>query len=193
LPCAGACYFAAKATNSVGVSSVFSNEAEKLMGPELVPPDSESIAVSWQESPSAQDLIISNTLPGNYEWSILAVGELVYIDRSYIFTSVPSELVGLNYLRTANNDKGSTGGVSFDVNKQVTVFVAYDVRFSTDSPPTIPAWLTLWTKIGMTVSSNDASFNIYSKDFPAGNISLGGNDDSGAYLHSMYSVMVSKL
>ena len=185
LPCAGTCYFAAKATNSVGTSSVFSNEAEKLMGLEPVPPDSESIAVSWQESAS-QPLVISNTQPDSYEWGMLAVGELVYIDRSYVFTVIPSALVGLDYLQTANNDKRGTdsNSISFDINKPATVFVAFDHRIS------VPVWLSSWSATGLIVNTSDSWFNVFSKDFAAGSVILGGNNGSG---ESMYSVMIKEI
>ncbi len=184
LPCAGTCYFAAKATNSVGASSVFSNEAPKLMGMLSVPPDSDSINVTWTESPPAQNLVISNTQPGSYEWDVLSNGDLVYIDRGYAFTRIPNQFLGLDYLRTANNDKANPAGVSFDVNIPVTVFVFYDVRIS------VPAWLSSWTNTGLTAETDTPDlFIIYSKDFPAGNISLGNNNGAG---FSMYSVIVSQ-
>ncbi len=47
LPNVGTCYFAAKATNSKGQASNFSNTAEKFMGSLSVPPDSDSINVIW--------------------------------------------------------------------------------------------------------------------------------------------------
>ena len=185
LPCTGTCYFAAKATNSVGVSSIFSNEASKLMGPELVPPDSESISVSWQES-SNQPLVISNTLPLDYEWGTLDVGELMYIDRSYTFTEIPSQLIGLDYLRTANRDKRSTdaNSVSFDVSRPVTVFVSFDSRILP-----LPLWLSDWTPTGDIIrkSSSDTIFDLYSKDFSVGRVVLGGN---AANDPNMYSVVV---
>ena len=178
LPDTGTCYFAAKATNSVGASSVFSNEATKVMAALELPGTVDDIAITWTES---QALSISNTLPSTYQWGSLALDDLVYIDRSYFFTELPSELVGLDYLRTANDDKNGTSGISFDVNRPVTVFVAYDVRIVP-----IPAWLSLWTITGLTASSDDTSFNIYSKGFGAGGVALGGNE----FGKSMYSVMV---
>jgi len=183
LPDVGSCYFAAKATNSLGVSSIFSNEATRTMGVLELPGTVDDTVITWKEN---QDLIITNTSPGSYQWDILANGDLVYIDRNYLFTSIPSELVGLDYLRTANSDKGSRAGITFDVNRAATVFVAHDVRFST-----LPGWLSSWTNTGMSIITNDASFDVYSRDFPAGNIVLGGNNDSGDSVNSMYTVIIS--
>ena len=183
LPDTGTCYFAAKATNSVGASSIFSNEAVKVMALLELPGTVDDTTITWQESQNLP-LVISNTLPSNYQWGTLALGEPLYIDRSYAFTNIPAELVGLDYLRTANNDKSSTSDstISFDVNRQVMVFIAFDVRISP-----VPVWLSVWIDTGMNANSSIDLFNIYSKDFSAGNIALGGNYGTKK---SMYSVIV---
>ena len=192
LPVVGTCYFAAKATNSVGESSDFSNETSKLMAALEVPGLVTDTAVIWQES-QVGPLTISNTLPSNYQWGLLNEGEFSYIDRTYRFQSVPASLVGLDYLRTANSDKDETGRViTFDVNKPVTVFVAHDRDFTKYTPPIFPSWLSSWTNTGMflTIRSSAGFHDIYSKTFPTGSITLGGNNDEGAALHSMYVVIV---
>ena len=193
LPDTGTCYFAAKAVNSSNVPSVYSNEATKVFSVAQLPGPVLDTEITWAESLPAQNLVISNTQPANYVWGILAEGELSHIDRDYIFVTVPAELTGLDYLRTAMADKDVTGlgTVSFNVNRSVTVFIAYDRDFSMDSPPTFPSWLTSWTNTGLgTATNDDTSFDIYSKDFPVGQVVLGGNNDSGIYTHSMYNVMV---
>ncbi len=50
LPDIGTCYFAAKATNSAGVSSVFSNESSKLMGALELPGIVDDTTITWAES-----------------------------------------------------------------------------------------------------------------------------------------------
>ena len=79
LPCAGTCYFAAKATNSVGASSVFSNEAPKLMGMLSVPPDSDSINVTWEES-----VVVS--CPGCIDFATVTISPFSNQDRDRDFT-----------------------------------------------------------------------------------------------------------
>ena len=181
LPDFGTCYFAVKAANSSGVLSAFSNEATKVLG--AVPPDSDSINVTWAES---QTLIISNTLPSTYRWGVLELGELIYTNRSYVFTEIPIELIGLDYLQTSNSDKRGTdpNTISFDVSRPVTVFVALDRRILP-----IPSWLNSWVVTGeiITKSPRDSRFNLYSKDFPAGAVILGGNEGDGP---SMYIVVI---
>ena len=68
----------------------------------------------------------------------LQSGALLYIDRSYIFSSVPSSLEGATYIKTSNDDKTITDDslISFEVNQNVTVYVAYD-----DSVSTQLSWL----------------------------------------------------
>jgi len=118
----------------------------------------------------------------------LANGELVYIDRSYIFQSVPTDLVGVSYIKTANDDKNSTSDtfLSFDVGQNVTVYVSHDVRIMTK-----PNWLSTFVDTGWDLVTNDTAFDVYGKDFVAGAVILGGNkaeDDPG---NSMYSVAIA--
>ena len=74
----GTCYFAVKATNSEGKTSAFSNEASKPMGFLDIPPDSDTINVTWQESALmarssvATDNFNRTSLDGN--WTQLNAG-----------------------------------------------------------------------------------------------------------------------
>ena len=52
LPDVGSCYFAAKAVNSVGISSVYSNEATRYFGSLEVPGTVTDTAITWRESVS---------------------------------------------------------------------------------------------------------------------------------------------
>jgi hypothetical protein len=107
----------------------------------------------------------------------LKSGARVYIDRSYTFTSVPGSLLDAAYVRTANDDKEATQEkfLSFTVSQDVTVYVAYDSRASD-----LPGWLSGWTDVGQILNNSDVALDLYSKDFVAGPISLGGNLASGA-------------
>ena len=152
----------------------------------LTPAKAVDITFEWYGC----NLVVSNLMVSSAESYEtvpcgLEEGELAYIDRNYIFTYVPGYLLGATYIKTANDDKGSTGTdfLSFDVNQDVTVYVAHDSRI-TDKP----AWLSSFTDTGDNLSTNDASLSIYAKDFPAGTITLGGNEAS-----SMYSVIVVPL
>jgi len=112
-------------------------------------------------------------------------GERVYIDRSYIFKTVPGAITGATYIKTANNDKSSTGNtfLSFTVDQPVTVYVGHDLRITNK-----PSWLNSFTPTGILLVTTDSSLELYSKSFPAGTIVLGGNDGAKK---SMYSVVVT--
>jgi len=108
-------------------------------------------------------------------------GNACYIDRSYKYRNVPDFLKGAVYIKTANNDKKNMADpfLSFDVNTDVTVYVAFDNRVST------PFWLSDFSDTGYDLRT-DVWFSIYAKDFPAGSVTLGPNGHSG----SMYTVII---
>jgi hypothetical protein len=120
----------------------------------------------------------------------MALDELQYIDRDYVFTAIPAALVGGVGIRTANDDKNATsiGHLSFTVNIPVTVFVAHDDRITPR-----PDWLTSdFTATGEALQSTDGSadsYSVFKRDMNAGQIVLGGNV-TAASDKSMYSVVV---
>ena len=114
----------------------------------------------------------------------LQEGVLVYIDRTYTYSSTPASVQGATYIKTANGDKGSSGSsfITFDVNKEVNVYVAHDDRITTK-----PSWMTSFNDTGDDLVTTDTSFSLFSKDYVAGSVTLGGNEGSG---NSMYAVIV---
>jgi len=141
--------------------------------------------------PPLPDQLVSNVVVSNSKaYQVmpygLQVGARVYIDRTYYFTLVPGYLAGETYIQTANRDKESTGSdfLSFDVNQDVTVYVAHDARIENK-----PAWLLSFTDTGDgLVNTDTTTLRIYARDFPAGTVTLGGNEGSW---YSMYVVIVS--
>jgi hypothetical protein len=119
-----------------------------------------------------------------YEWHKVALGERVYIDRKFAFSILPAKYLGLFYLQSANDDKNMVGDhfITFQVNQDVTVYVVYPKVSMEDRP----SWLAEWTDTGDSIATTDRSFGVLAKDFPAGTVSLGGNE-GGA---SMYTVLV---
>lgn len=135
-------------------------------------------------------LVISNlTVAGGKPYEVvyngLEIGALVYIDRTYTYSSVPNWLKGSTYIKTANDDKDSTGAsfMTFEVNQDVTVYVAHDDRIATE-----PSWLVSFTDSGADLAISGTTFSIFAKDFMAGTITLGGNEGGGG--NSMYTVIV---
>lgn len=135
------------------------------------------------------DATISGTQPSNYVWDSLATGKFVYIDRAFTYSGIPTGFEGFAVLRTANDAKASSGNsfITFEVDKPVTVYVAHDA-----SIPSRPGWLSGWTNTGSALHSNNApiplTLALYSRDFPAGTVTLGGNEGAG---FSMYTVVVN--
>ncbi len=138
-------------------------------------------------------IIISNTVPATYIWEDLQEGTLVFMDRAFEYTSVPSSCSGIQVLRTANADKDSSAEntlISFEVNQAVSIYVAYDTRILESRP----AWLSLpsWEDTENDLGTNDASGRrLYRKSFASGTITLGGNGENHSGGYSMYSVLVA--
>jgi len=132
-------------------------------------------------------LIFSNltvTSGKAYEWDTAANGKLIYLDRSYAFSSLPAAYIGLDFLRAANDDKGATGNsfLSFDVNQPVTVYVAHHDLISTK-----PSWLGSFTDNGDNITVSGATHSIFAKQVSAGTVTLGGNAGGS---RSMYVILV---
>ena len=92
---------------------------------------------------------------------------------------------------TLNADKGSTGDtfLSFKVNVDSIVYVMHDTRVTEK-----PTWLATYTPTSELLTTSDGiSYQIFSKEFPAGLVVLGGNqsggNSSGPHF-SMYGVAV---
>ena len=118
----------------------------------------------------------------------LGNGELVYVDRTYIFSSVPGFISGATYIKTSNDDKNSISldFLSFTVNVGVVVYVSHDDRISIK-----PEWLSGFVLIQNDVVTNDTVFSLYRKNFLAGRVVLGGNKFEDTDLgNSMYQVMI---
>jgi len=144
------------------------------------------------EEPPPPDLVISSLSSGSgrsYQvvYDGLNVGAIEFTDRAYTFSGVPSAYQGKTYIKTPNDDRGSTGDsfVTFDINRSATVYVAHDDRIGTK-----PTWMSSFTDTGdhLTSSDNSNTFSLYSKVFTAGTVTLGGNYGDGTV--SMYSIVV---
>ncbi|MEO6329084.1 MAG: InlB B-repeat-containing protein, partial [Ginsengibacter sp.] len=127
-------------------------------------------------APLSSSLItnISATSGRSYILGALVVGTTLYTDRTYQATSVPAFLNNASFIKTPNDDKTSTASslLSFDLTQNATLYIAYDPRGTT-----LPAWLNGWQKVASQVGINDPAIsymNLYSKDFIASHITLGG-------------------
>jgi hypothetical protein len=81
---------------------------------------------------------------------------------------------------TADADAGNTSSnyVSFDTDRPVTVYIAYDAGAASR-----PNWMSSFTSTGLSVGTTDAlapTLNLYSRSYSVGTITLGGNLAAGA-------------
>ncbi|MEZ5302165.1 MAG: DUF6807 family protein [Verrucomicrobiales bacterium] len=111
-----------------------------------------------------------------YAAGTLRAGEPTYTDRRYAVRAFPEFLRGAPMIRTANNDDGSAGSglLRFDAPLAVTVYVAHDERAAAK-----PAWLADFGDSDSTIQTDDATYRLWAKDYPAGRITLGGNTPDG--------------
>ena len=123
------------------------------------------------------------------DWSFLdnlQAGNQEYGDRVFTFSSVPAQLAGLEWLRTANDSKAYTSSPVADLQlgEAMEVYVAHN-----DNITSKPAWLTGWTDTGLNLVNNEVpakTFSVYTKSYAAGaTVSLGAN---GSTTEGMYSV-----
>lgn len=133
--------------------------------------------VTNQTTAPSEQLItnISATTGRSYTLSELRTGSSIYTDRTYQATSIPSYLTGTPFIKTPNADKAntSTSVLSFKLTKDATVYVAYDPRATA-----LPGWLSNWQKLSGEIGIDDpgiSHLDLYSKSFPAGTVTLGGN------------------
>lgn len=107
----------------------------------------------------------------------LRPGAKVYSDRDYVVKEVPPQLLGADFLQTANDDDGSKGDdwLTFEALFPVRVYVGIDKR-STHTP----RWVREGFKpSGAQIAADHWTFELYAREFPAGPIELGGNTDDG--------------
>ncbi len=169
-------FFAATAVDTSGNESGYSAEVSKIIS---------------SEPPSAE-LVVTIVKPTNYTMDSLEdpVTEVVsYIDRAYYFTEVPESYLGLDVIQTSNTDKPLTTEdfLTFSVNQSVTVYVGYK-----QDAPSLPSWLSEnFVKNGDIIKSSYTSWDVWQRDYSAGEITLGGNltQADGSY-NAMYTVIV---
>ncbi len=110
-------------------------------------------------------------LPGG-----LRAGAQPYSDRRYVLKEVPVSLQGFDFIQTANEDDGAQGAawLRFEALAPVRVHVALDNR------GTAPGWLRKdFHKSGVVLRADHWTFDLYSREYPTGNVELGGNTDDG--------------
>ena len=104
-------------------------------------------------------------------------GAKVFTDRDYTLKTLPASLVGSELLQTANDDDGSSGNafIGFKALVPLRVHVGLDTR---QQQP--PKWLVeQFRRSEATAQADHWTLHLYSKEFPAGLVEIGGNTDDG--------------
>mgnify|MGYP001118475400 FL=1 len=111
-----------------------------------------------------------NDKNNRYNWSVqqgLDNGDAVFGDRAFMFTSVPEQLRGAEWIRSACDSKKYTGDeAKFTAGADITLFVGLDSRVSVT-----PDWLSGYTKTAMTLTDDGnpvVTYNIYMNDYKSG-------------------------
>jgi hypothetical protein len=125
-------------------------------------------------------------------WSIqsnMQPGDVMYGDRTIDLATVPAALTGAAWIQTANSSKSATENplVTFTINTPATVAVAVDTRMGR-----LPWMDSSWTDSGTQITDNEGTprtFEVYTKAFPAGTVTLGPQADE-TNSTSMYTVGV---
>ena len=108
----------------------------------------------------------------------LRLNESTYIDRDFTVARIPLALDGLPAIRTLNADKdhADASGVRFTLRKPARVYVAYE-----STVKSLPGWMRGFVPENMQVEISDdfaliaRVMSVYGRDFPAGEVRLGGN------------------
>jgi len=138
----------------------------------------------------AGELEITEITPLNYEVvelrTIFEEPNPYYVDRAYVITVVPDEVLeeiadkDAYWIKTGNDDKHNAdeNQITFEANANVWVYIAYDRRAATPPP-----WVTEhYEDMGVNLSTSDIALGVWKsmEEFPAGLVQLHGNDFGGA-------------
>ena len=115
-------------------------------------------------SDSEDTTVAPCSLALKFHQTSLQNGTTYYTDRGYTFTNVPSHYIGLDMIRTLNDERNNTCGsgyMRFTLVQDAKVFVAYDRRATN-----LPDWLNGFTDTGDIIDTSLSSqgwLKVYSK------------------------------
>ncbi len=135
------------------------------------------------------EMVLAQLSKSSYQLQRMTVGDPYYIDRDYTIASVPSALEGLLWIRTANDDKTDrdTDFLTFTLNQKSKIYAAFDAKIAA-----LPKWVADWEEFeGQVVDSRGTKFDIFYREFPSGEVQLGGN--CGSVDDNMYLIIIEPL
>lgn len=105
-------------------------------------------------------------------------GGKIFGDRDFTFISLPSQLEGAEMIQTACDSKNSSSDLAeFTAAQDMTVLIGLDNRVEK-----VPDWMNGFEKTLMTAqTSNDVTFEIYSKKVNADEVVTLGSNGQSAY------------
>ncbi len=125
---------------------------------------------------------------GGLEWSKLAKGAKMYVDRDYKVRGACEDLRGAPMLRTRNDDKTAPADktlVEFHLDRPSRVWLG--VR---NDPDSLPDWLADWNLSDETLSTDQGEFVLVWRNVPKGTVRLPG---LGRSSRNNYVVLVRPL
>ncbi|MBI5566720.1 MAG: Hsp70 family protein, partial [Chloroflexi bacterium] len=137
--------------------------------------------VIYPKTPTALFGAIRSDLRGDYEPYEFRIGAQPYLDYPYTLSRIPVDLSALPALRLAQSDKvvESAEFLHFNLSRAARVYVAYDA-----DARHAPDWLSDFEQQPLTIEIDQIGtprmMNVYAKDFPAGEVALGGNRSIGS-------------
>jgi hypothetical protein len=138
---------------------------------ELIYPKNPTTVVDEIRSATRQDYRL-------YEFRINA---LCYMDATYTASRIPVALSALSAIRTAQIDKAAEAEefLHFHLSRLALIYIAYDADAAR-----VPHWLSDFTPEPLTIEVDQLGtpryFKVYSREFAAGRVALGGNRAAGS-------------
>jgi len=111
-----------------------------------------------------------------YEIGVAELKARPHTDRRYSIGQIPPALDGQTMVRGAMDDKNFSRSdfLTIEIDRPATVYACHDARATE-----LPAWLGngTWELTPERVLTDDCAYKVYSKQYPAGKVVIGGNRD----------------
>jgi hypothetical protein len=116
-----------------------------------------------------------------------------YTDLEEINFSNLAGYNGLTFIKTDINDADTSANnfLNFDIDEDAIIYVAYETLDS-NFHSTIPAWLKDFKQEDGQIAAQYRYYNIYSKSFSKGRVSLPSADAKANRVGTNYFIMIKK-
>jgi len=137
--------------------------------------------VIYPKNPATVVTEIRSELRHDYELYEFRIGMPCYLDFPYTVSRIPVALSALPAIRTAQADKAAEAEefLHFHLARPATIYIAYDADAAR-----VPHWLTNFTREPLSIEVDQLGtprlFKVYSQEYAAGMVHLGGNRSAGS-------------